>query len=58
MSITWSDFDDESEGEITIKVMAFTGKYESCNESSDEDISEEELLIHADFYSLSGRKLA
>lgn len=40
--ITWSD--DESEGEIANKMMAFTGKYDSCSESSDEDISVEGLV--------------
>lgn len=44
LSITWCDSDDESEGEISNKLMAFTRKYESDSESSDQDISEEELV--------------
>lgn len=39
--IPWYDSDDESEGEITNSVMAFTVKYDSYSESSDEDILEE-----------------
>lgn len=42
-SITWSNSDDESEGQITNKVMAFIEKYDSCSESNDEDISTEQL---------------
>jgi hypothetical protein len=44
MWITWSDSDEESEGETTNKVMTFTGKYETNSESSDEDIFDEELV--------------
>jgi len=45
MSSTWYDeyFEGECEDEKTNLVMDFTGKCESCNESSDEDISDEEL---------------
>lgn len=39
LSITGFDYDDEIEGEITNKVMAFIGKYDSCSEYNDEDIS-------------------
>lgn len=35
--------DDESEGQTTKKVMAFTRKYESGSESSNEEIIDEEL---------------
>lgn len=42
-SITWINSDDESEGEIANKVMTSTGKYDSCSESSDEEMSVEEL---------------
>lgn len=44
MSITWFDYDDESERDIANKVMAFTRKYDFYSEFSDEDISEEELF--------------
>lgn len=44
MTITWSEFDDESEEESANKVIAFTRKYESGEESSDEDMSEEKLV--------------
>lgn len=39
LSITWSKSDDKSKREIANKVMTFTGKYESCSEASDEEIS-------------------
>lgn len=44
LSITWSGLDDEREGEITNKIMTLIGKYKYGSESSDEDISEEELV--------------
>lgn len=44
MSVTWSDFEDESKEETTNKVMSFIGKFESGNDSSDEDITDEELV--------------
>lgn len=43
MSITWNDYDCEIEGETVNKVMTFTRKYDSCNESSDEEMLTEEL---------------
>ena len=43
MSSNWSNFEDESEEEITNRVMTFTIKYEFDSESSDEDISDQEL---------------
>lgn len=43
MLITWTDSKDESEGEIDNKLMAFTRKYDSYNESSDEEMLAEEL---------------
>lgn len=42
-SITWSDSDDENEGETTNKVMSFTKKYDYGSESSNEEITIEEL---------------
>lgn len=44
MSVTWSKSDDECEEETTNKVMAFNGKYESEEDSSDEDMIKEELV--------------
>jgi len=43
--ITWTDkdFEGECEDEIANHGMAFTGKCVSRNESSDEDISDEEI---------------
>lgn len=49
MSTTWYDSEYESEEDTTNKVMNFTGKYEFDSESSDEDISGEEL---AEMYKL------
>lgn len=45
MSATWSDEDSEgeSEEEIANSMTMFTRKWESTSESSDEDISYEEL---------------
>lgn len=39
MIITWYESDDESEEETANKVMAFTGKYESEEDPSDEDMT-------------------
>lgn len=44
MTITWSESDDESNGEISSKLMAFTRKYEYEEEFSDEDMYEEDLV--------------
>jgi hypothetical protein len=44
LSISWTDSDDESEGEITNKVTAFTGKYETSSDTSDEDLTVEEMV--------------
>lgn len=43
MSITWSYSDDESEEQITNKMMTFIGKCESGTEYSHEEITNEEL---------------
>lgn len=43
MSITWSYYDDESEEQITNKMMTFIGKSESGTEYSHEEITNEEL---------------
>lgn len=50
MSITLSESDDENEEETTNKMMAFTRKYDYGSDSSDKDISKEEL---AEIYILS-----
>lgn len=54
LTLTWSEFYD-SEGETANKITTFTGKYESEEESSDEDISEEELV---ETFIPSGKNLA
>lgn len=63
-SVSWSDFDDEAEGETTNKVMDFIGKYESGGDSGDEDMIEEELaatfkLLHSKWEKVcvTGKKL-
>lgn len=43
LSFTWSESDVESEWEITNKMMTFTGKYDSCSDTINEEISVEEL---------------
>lgn len=43
--ITWSNSNDESEGETTNRLMVFTRKYEPEGESSDEDMSDEKLFV-------------
>lgn len=43
LSITWYEFDGESEKEITIRVMTFTGKLDFCSETSNKEMSVEEL---------------
>lgn len=42
-SITWFESNDESEEETTKKIMAFTRKYESEEDYSDEEMTGEEL---------------
>lgn len=44
MSFTWPKYDDESEGEVDDKVLVFIGKYDSCSESSEEEMLVEELV--------------
>lgn len=44
MSITQSDFDDKSEEKTDNKLITFTEKYEFGSESSDEEITDEELV--------------
>jgi hypothetical protein len=43
MSITWSDSDEKNKGETTNKVIAFTDKYETSSNTSNEDLIDEEL---------------
>ena len=43
MSSTCSNYEDESVKQTTNRAMAFTRKYESRSDSSDEDISDKYL---------------
>lgn len=44
MTITWSESDNESEGETDNNVMTFTRKYEYEEDSCDEDMTKKELI--------------
>lgn len=58
MSITWSNSDDENEGETTNKVMVFTRKDDSGSNYDDAEIINKELTEHSKSYTISGRKFA